>query len=349
MPDRDPNDPDRRAPPHPSRRDALRVLGVAALAACSSGEGTTDGAAQADGSSADAGSSGSPGIDPISSNDDHYITSCCGTPTVDGAAWKLVIADRGKPVATLTMATLDGLAATKREHTLQCIGAHPGNQAISNAVWTGLPLRDVLKSVGATVPAAITTLKCTAADGYSTGLPVADLDKPIRLVWRMNGAPIPPDHGYPARLIVPGRYGMKNPKWLTGIELLDKPYTGYWESFGWSDEAPYKPNTLVRSPDDGAEVTGPTVRVSGTAYAGSDPVVAVHAKVDNGDWQPAVLDYAPGPDVWALWHFDWAPAAKGEARLAFRCTTKSGATSKDVVVPDLNGWEGSHAVRYTVR
>lgn len=278
-----------------------------------------------------------------------YVTSCCGTPEVDAATWSIAVSDRGTPLASITLPFLEGLVAQEREHTLECIGTGPSSQKISNTVWSGRSLLDVFAAAGVTVPADATYMKFTASDGFSTGLPITDLALPVWLVWKMDGLPIPAEHGFPARLLVPGRYGMKNPKWITGIEFLTEHYGGYWESQGWSDAAPYRPNTFIRAPAGGAELGAGTVRLVGTAFAGRDPVTTVEVRVDGGAWAPAVLDYAPGPDVWALWHFDW-PTLPGTHELQARCTTASGARSAEEANPpfDLTGYAGSMAITVTI-
>ena len=293
---------------------------------------------------------------PITSNVDHYITSCCPAPAIDAKTWSIAIVDRGQPLGKLDFALLEGLAAQTKEHTLACISAGPAWQGIGNAVWTGLPLTDILTKAGIGVPKDAPYLKLSAADGYTTGLPASDLAKPVWLVWKMNGAPIPLDHGYPARLLVPGRFGMKNPKWITALEFVNAPFVGFWEEQGWSDPAPYHPIAFIRLPEDYAAVkpnAAKVIRVEGCAYAGSDPVVGVDVRIDGGAWQAALLDYQKGADVWVLWHFDWQPAAdlkQGDHTLQARCVTQSGAVSKDTAKATKwsDGFDGSMKVTVTV-
>lgn len=288
-------------------------------------------------------------LTPVTANDDFYVTSSNGNPEVDGATWTLTVRADGQVRATLDLAWLDEQVAREREHTLECIGANAYNLAIGNAVWTGLPLREVLATLAVDVPADAVEMVFTGADGYTTSLPVADLDKPVWLVWRMNGEPLPFRHGYPARLLVPGRYGMKNPKWITDLTFSPTPHVGYWESYGWSNEATYKPNALVHTPARREVVEAGPARVLGVAFAGSDPVVRVEVRIDGGAWADAALDYAPGADVWTLWHFDWE-AVVGVRVVQARCTTASGASS--VSDPDgsapLEGYDGSMEVEVEV-
>lgn len=333
-----------------SRRGLLTsagaLAGAAAMGACDPrGEEApldTGGTTAANGQGAD--------ITPITPNEDFYVTTCCGSPVVDGAAWTLTILDRGAELATLDLATLDALDPRDKEHTLECIGANPYSQKISNAVWTGLPLLEIFAALGITVPTGVIQVKFTSTDGYTTAIPVTDLERPVWLVWRMNGVELPSNHGYPARLLIPGRYGMKNPKWIVAIEFIDEAYLGFWESNGWSDDATYQPNVYITWPERDASLNAAPVRVVGTAFAGSDPVVRVEVTTDGGrSWADAVLDYAPGADIWVLWHHDWTPET-GSQTVQARCTTASGVMSQPTSdgTDTYAGYDGSMAVTVEV-
>lgn len=289
-------------------------------------------------------------LSPITANEDFYVTSCCGEPALDGAGWSCLIVADDAVVATLDLAWLEARAARDREHTLECIGASPSNRAISNAVWSGLPLVEILDALGVSAPDDAVEIVFTCADGYSTSLPVADLERPVWLVWRMNGEALPAEHGYPVRLLVPGRYGMKNPKWIVEIAFSREHHTGFWEGYGWSETAEYQPNSLVEDPDRRATVAAGGVRVQGMAFAGSDLVTAVQVRVDGGEWQEATLDYAPGADVWTLWHHD-LELAPGAHTVQARCRTASGAASLED--PDgtdgLSGYDGSMEIEVEAR
>jgi DMSO/TMAO reductase YedYZ molybdopterin-dependent catalytic subunit len=284
---------------------------------------------------------------PITPNEYFYITSCCSNPEVDASTWALSIKDRGVEIASIDYATLTKLPAREKEHTLECIGASPGYLAISNALWTGLPLTDVFRAARVQVPTGTIEMVFRSVDDYTTSIPVADLLKPAWLVWLMNGVALPTEHGYPVRLLVPGRYGMKNPKWITSIDFVDQPFAGYWDQMGWSKEAVYQTNALVAYPVD--DVPAGEITVSGTAFSGSDPIVSVEVTVDGGEWHPATRDYAPGPDIWTLWHYDMV-LEPGAHTFQVRCTTLTGSQS----APSGNdsdyydGYGGSDLVTFNV-
>jgi len=261
---------------------------------------------------------------PITPNEYFYITSSSSNPEVDASTWTLSIKNRGVEIASIDYATLTGLPARTKEHTLECISAGPDYLAISNAIWTGLPLTEVFHAAKVQVSPGTTELVFRSVDDYYTSIPVGDLQKPAWLVWLMNHVALPTEHGYPVRLLVPGRYGMKNPKWITSIDFVDQPFTGYWDQYGWSKEAVYQTNALVHVPLD--DVPAGEIVVNGTAFAGSDPIVSVEVSVDGGEWRQATRDYAPGPDIWTLWHYDLV-LEPGAHTLQVRCTTLSGSQS----------------------
>lgn len=286
-------------------------------------------------------------MDPVTSAAEFYVTSCCGTPDVDAATWSLTIRDRGTIVGSFGLTELAALTPRDREHTLECISAGPYNLAISNGVWTGLPLTEILEALGIPEPEGALEMAFTAADDYTTSLPVAELQG-MWLVWKLNGEDLPPEHGYPARLLVPGRYGMKNPKWIVEIDFVDEAVIGFWESRGWSNTAEYRVNTLVHQPTRLGSWPAGALRLLGSAFAGRDPVVAVEVRIDGGAWQSAKIDYAPGADVWTLWHFDW-DADAGTHTLQARCTTASGVQSGGAESTGyLEGYDGSMEVEVEI-
>jgi len=284
---------------------------------------------------------------PITPNEHFYITSCCSNPEVDASNWALSIKNRGVEIASIDYATLTSLPARNKEHTLECISAGPSYLAISNAIWTGLPLTEVFHAARVQVSPGTIELVFRSVDGYFTSIPTGDLQKPAWLVWLMNRVALPTEHGFPVRLLVPGRYGMKNPKWITSIDFVDEPFTGYWDQYGWSKEAVYQTNALVHFPLD--DIPAGEIVVSGTAFAGSDPIVSVEVSVDGGEWRQATRDYAPGPDIWTLWHCDLV-LEPGAHTVQVRCTTLSGVQS-DPSSYDTNyydGYGGSELVTFNV-
>lgn len=250
-------------------------------------------------------------------------------------------------VTTLDAADLSALPARDVELTLQCIGHSPSVVRIGNATWGGLPLSEVLDGLGLEVPAEAVGLRLVGVDGYDAGVPV---DAPLWLAWRMNGEPLPFEHGAPARLLAPGRYGVKWIKWVKEIAFVREPHVSFWTTRGWDEEALNQPNTLVVTPPDGSRLTeGEQVGFVGAAFAGDDPVASVEVSVDGGDWQPAQIDYEGGTDVWVIWSWSWT-AVQGEHTVQVRATTEGGrTTSPDPQGTDpLVGYDGSMLVQVDV-
>ncbi|MCA9494163.1 MAG: molybdopterin-dependent oxidoreductase, partial [Myxococcales bacterium] len=207
------------------------------------------------------------------------------------------------------------------------------------------PLTELLDALAIEIPTSAVGLRLVGADGYHAGIPLEDLfEGPVWIVWRMNGEDLPFDHGAPARLLVPGRYGVKNLKWLDEIAFVDTPHVSYWTPKGWSEEAVYQPNTMIVSPMDGMKLEAnlPT-RILGTAYAGGDPVVKVEARLDGGSWEEIDVEYvSSSPDTWVLWSYAFTPT-EGDHTIQVRCTTASGARSSDepAGTDQFHGYDGS--------
>lgn len=269
-------------------------------------------------------------IDPISGNDEFYEYQCCRVPEIDPATHTVHIKHGELELASFDLNFLRTLDPVEVERTLQCIGSGPRIQNINNALWTGLTLDEVLAALGVTVPEGAIGVSLIGQDEYFAWLELASLnDGPIWVMWGMNGEDLPLRHGAPARLLVPGRYGVKNLKWIKEIVFTDERGPSYWTQRGWSDQARYRPNTLIASPLDGFIVGAEQrTRLIGTAFAGEDPVVACRFRVDQGEWQDAELLYAPGPGIWALWSVD-VVLSEGTHAVQVQCETASGARSDE--------------------
>jgi len=166
----------------------------------------------------------------------------------------------------------------------------------------------------------------------------------------MNGEPLPPRHGYPARVIVPGLFGEKNVKWVTRIELVDHDVKGFYERQGWGPNFVVPTTARFDQPADRQRLdlaqaaTG--VRIKGVAHAGNRGVKQVEVSLDGGDsWQVAKIDFAPSPLAWVLWSYDWKPARPGNYRLVARATDGQGeaqTAEERGIVPE--GATGYHRI-----
>lgn len=286
-------------------------------------------------------------LPPVTPTQRFYRYNYRARPELDPATHQMMVSYQGIELGSFGREFLDTLKPVETEQTLQCIGSSPRVQRISNAVWTGLPLREVLEARGIDVPSKAIQIRMTGMDEYHAAIPVTDLDDaPAWLMWGMNGEELPFAHGAPARLLVRGKYGMKAMKWIRELAFVDEPHESYWTERGWDEEAPYRPNTMIVNPIDGLVVErGSTVRFLGTAFAGEDPVVAVDVRIDGGAWEPAEVVYGPGAGIWVLWQYDWL-AERGRHTLQVRCTTEGGQTSSEEPggTDPLLGYDGSMQV-----
>ncbi len=267
-------------------------------------------------------------------------------PSVDERGWKVEIKGRVERPYTLTLEELKRLPAVTKPHTLMCISNEVGGELISNAEWKGVPLRLILERAG--IKPGSSELILRARDGYSDSFPLkAALAEGTILAYEMNGKPLERQHGFPARVLVMGIYGMKNVKWLTELEVADFDYKGYWEARGWSDQAIYKTFSRIDLPAPRAALQhGERHWIAGVAFAGDRGVKAVEVSVDGGKgWQPARVKPALGPHAWVLWAYEWTPAAPGGATLVVRAIDGTGTVQPvGPKSPLPDGAEGYHMV-----
>jgi DMSO/TMAO reductase YedYZ molybdopterin-dependent catalytic subunit len=296
-----------------------------------------------------------PGLSPeVTPNDLFYtISKNVFTPTVDAKKWRLEVKGHvGRPFS-LTYDALRALPMKSQYVTLECISNEIGGDLIGNALWQGVPLRDLLERAGVKPGAVDCVLR--AAEGYSDSFPIAKALHPDTLVAvEMNGVPLPPAHGFPARVVVPGIFGMKQVKWLTAIEVTAYDYKGYWQQRGWSDDARMQTHARIDVPKTRASVGGETW-VAGIALAGERGIAKVEVSTDGGKtWLPARVKRALSPYSWVLWAYQWkvggGPAAQRTASLLVKATDGTGAVQTDEVRPTLpDGATGLHGVAVTIK
>jgi DMSO/TMAO reductase YedYZ molybdopterin-dependent catalytic subunit len=266
-------------------------------------------------------------------NSQFYVTSYGSTPAVDASRWRLKIGGLVKNPIELTYEQVKSLPALKEMMTLECISNPPDGSAISNAEWVGTKLRPLLERAGINSKAVYAAVR--AADGYYTGVPFDELMREENfLAYLMNGQPLPPDHGYPMRVVIPGKYGMKQPKWITEIEFVDREFIGYWEARGWSNSAWRKVNSGFFYPRPGeglfgvfsaaARATAP-VDIYGWALAGPSGIRRVEISTDGGaTWHDAELVENRSHYIWTVWKYHFAPARPGSYPVRVRATDGDG-------------------------
>jgi DMSO/TMAO reductase YedYZ molybdopterin-dependent catalytic subunit len=285
-------------------------------------------------------------VDPVTPNARFYVvTKNLVDPAVDAGGWHLAVTGLVRRELRWSLDELARAGSERMEATLECISNGVGYGLVSNALWTGLALRSLLAEAGPLPEAAHVVLR--GADGYTYGLPLASALRPSALVaHRMNGAPLPDLHGFPARAVVPGRYGEASVKWLTEIVLVDRPVAGYYESQGWRSDV-VRTMSRIDAPPAGTGIplsAGP-VTVSGVAFAGDRGISAVEVSTQAGSWEAAAIIYAASALTWALWSYRWTPPAAGRHVLRVRATDGRG----DVQDPATRGFSPSGASGYHSR
>ena len=283
-------------------------------------------------------------------NDDFYrIDTALSVPRIDASRWRLRIHGMVDREVELTYADLLERSFVEQDVTIACVSNKVGDDLVGNARWLGTPLRDLLEEAG--VRDGATQVVGRAIDGWTAGFPTeAALDgRDAMVVVGMNGEPLPPNHGFPARLIVPGLYGyVSATKWLTEIELTTwDGFDAYWVPRGWSKEGPIKTQSRIDVPNDGADVTAGEVVVAGVAWAPTRGIDRVEVRLDDGAWQEAELTEPLSPDAWVQWRTTVDVPSGGHV-LQVRATDGDGGTQPPGPVPPRpDGAEGWHQV--TVR
>ncbi len=284
----------------------------------------------------------------ITDNEDFYRIDINTRPvTIDRESWMVEVEGLFDNARPLTLADLMAYPAITHPLTLSCISNRIGGDLISASNWTGARLRDVLQDLGIRPEAQ--ELYIEAADGFYESVAMEDMMDPrVLLVYGMNGETLPVEHGFPLRIYIPNRYGMKQPKWITRIEAIDEQGPGYWVDRGWSAKARPRIISMIDTVATNETVDG-RIPVGGIAWAGDRGIEKVEVRVDDGDWVEAALRTPPLSQlIWVQWRYDW-PGTPGEHTFTVRATDGTGALQigeEQPVRPD--GATGYHSVTVTV-
>ena len=276
----------------------------------------------------------------------YRIDTALLVPQVDVGTWSLRVHGLVEEEVVVTFQDLLDAQLVESWVTLTCVSNEIGGTLAGNAKWLGLPVRDVLARARPTADADM--VLSTSADGFTASTPLGALtdDRDSLLAIGMNGEPLPVDHGFPVRLVVPGLYGyVSATKWVVDLEVTRfADRRAYWTNRGWSEKGPIKTASRIEVPRTGASVAAGRVAVGGTAWAQHRGITAVEVRVDDGDWAPATLATEASVDTWRQWSYLW-DATPGEHTLTVRATdaTDSVQTS-DLADPVPDGATGWHSV-----
>ena len=292
------------------------------------------------------------GVAPfVTPNADFYrIDTALTVPQVPTEGYELRVTGMVDRELSLSFDDLLRRQVVEHDITLTCVSNTIGGELIGNARWTGVRLDELLAEAG--VDPAATQVVGRSIDGYTCGFPIeAVTDGRNALVaFGMNGEPLPLEHGFPVRLIVPGLYGyISATKWLTEIELTTfEDFEQYWVPRGYADRAPIKLMSRIDSVDGLGTLTrnvDGTAAIGGVAWAQTRGISAVEVQLDDGPWQPCELGAALNDDTWRQWAFRWTPTATGRSSIRCRAIDGDGVIQTDERTEPLpNGASGHHQI-----
>jgi DMSO/TMAO reductase YedYZ molybdopterin-dependent catalytic subunit len=258
-------------------------------------------------------------------------------PVVDEKTWNLTVKGLVDNPLTITYDEIKTMPSVEQYATLECVSNKIGGDLISTALWKGIRLKDLLTRAKVKLGAKYIAFRCS--DGYDVGIPLEKglMDGTI-LAYDMNLAPLTAKHGYPVRAIVPGLYGMMNPKWITEIELVDSVYEGYWQRNGWTNNADIHTTSTIVIPGQ-AElrdrfgkldempkiVPGQKAPIAGIAFGGDRGISKVEVSTDGGvTWKSAIIINPLSQYTWVLWTAGFTPEGKENYKIIVRATDKTG-------------------------
>ncbi|MET3922089.1 molybdopterin-dependent oxidoreductase [Arthrobacter sp. UYEF20] len=293
------------------------------------------------------------GVGPlVTPNKDFYrIDTALRVPVVDPGHWTLKVTGLVEREISLDFATLLAKPLVERHVTIACVSNEVGGDLIGNARWLGWPVRELLALAGPKDGADMVLSRST--DGWTAGTPLEVLtdSRDALLAVGMNGEPLPLEHGFPVRLIVPGLYGyVSATKWVAELKVTRfADDVGYWTPRGWSERGPIKTSSRIDVPRDGRSVSAGSVAFGGVAWAQHTGIGRVELRVNRGDWQQAELAPGISKDTWYQWKLA-LPLTPGQHEVQVRATDLNGVPQVEgraPVVPD--GATGYHTVRVDVK
>ena len=293
------------------------------------------------------------GITPlVTANEDFYrIDTALLVPRPDINTWRLRVTGLVDRPFELTYDELVAMPLFEQYVTLACVSNDVGGSLVGNALWRGVRLKELLAQAG--VQPQATQIVGRAVDGFTVGFPtgyaLADDREPMVAVG-MNGEPLPVDHGFPARLIVPGLFGyVSATKWLTEIELTTwDGFDAYWVPLGWAKEGPILTQSRIDVPRNGSRLDAGTVTVAGVAWAPDRGIRAVEVQVDESGWQPAMISAPISDATWVQFAYAWE-ATPGDHLIRVRATDGKGEVQTDErTEPAPDGARGHHMIEVGV-
>ena len=294
------------------------------------------------------------GISPfVTPNADFYrIDTALRVPQVDASTYSLRIHGMVDNELNLSFEDLLKERLVEDRITLTCVSNEVGGPYVGNAAWLGVPVAELLARAG--VQAGADAVKTTSADDMTIGTPLdalTDADRGALIAVGMNGEPLPLEHGFPVRMVVPGLYGyVSATKWLVDIEVTRfADFKAYWSTRGYSEEAPIKLSSRIDVPKAFQALPRDNVRIGGVAWAQGVGIERVEVKIDDGDWTDVELADEDNVNTWRQWSWTWDDATEGTHQVTVRATDADGTTQTSDRVPIApDGSTGWHNVRFRV-
>lgn len=309
---------------------------------------------------------------PVTANGDFFVRNHFRTPQISTDSWSLAVDGQVSTPLKLSYSDILLMNSVRRTITMECAGNVSGGVGVGNAMWSGVPLADLLKQA-VPKPGASTVILHGADSGggddlpasthFARGIPLEKAaDASTLLAYEMNGSPLPADHGFPLRALVGGWYGMDSVKWLTRVEISDKPFEGYFQKTHYvalrakgdpRDVTRMLVNSKFLRPSEGEEIRTKTYRVEGVAWAGEAKIAKVEFRAGPGEaWQTVTTAASPAPMTWTPWSYDWQIPASGKYVLEIRATDGEGHAQPDARDPerqDAYELNTPHRISVTVR
>jgi DMSO/TMAO reductase YedYZ molybdopterin-dependent catalytic subunit len=255
-------------------------------------------------------------------------------PGINADRWSLRLTGSVNKVVELSYDDVKAMPSIKQYATLQCISNDVGGDLMGNALWTGVQLKKVLDLAGPKSDVTHVLFRCE--DDYMESLPIerATMEE-VLLTYEMNGERLTEKHGYPVRLMAPGKYGMRNPKWITEIVLASADKPGYWVERGWSSDTEMNTSSRIDIPSPGDVLTAGTLRAHGVAFSGKRGISRVEVSTDGGStWADARVKSPLSPYTWVLWQYDWqVPDREAQVSVVARATDGNGAVQTSEEAP----------------
>jgi DMSO/TMAO reductase YedYZ molybdopterin-dependent catalytic subunit len=294
-----------------------------------------------------------PGISPyiVPASEFYRIDTALQIPSIDPTTWKLTIGGMVEKKVEISFAELLKLPLEEHIITLTCVSQEVGGNLIGNATWLGYPIRNLLAR--AKPKAGADMVLSTSIDGFTAGSPLGVLEDPgtaALLAVGMNGKPLPLEHGFPVRMVVPGLYGyVSATKWVVDLKVTTfAKDQGYWTPRGWSEKGPIKLSSRIDTPQDGRNLKAGTVAIAGVAWYQHRGISGVQVQIDDGAWQDANLASVVTVDSWLQWSFAW-DAKPGNHKIAVRAIGKDGDVQTAALAdPAPNGSTGLHTIGVSV-